>query len=195
MCTYAKEGNVADENQNLVARRFIFLVEPEKAHIRNEHQDKHGHAIDFGFHRIEPEGIGESQQETGHQGGSSKHDSADLRRNLFGKGVRLEDGSQEFPGKEGRHIDRSRRAHHGDVVYPLRDFFYKGEQHNDCTGEEHEERRSRRMRNTEGISAGHKFAAVPERDRGRHGHGIDDQGYKAGNPCKNMFHPLFFNHD
>ena len=146
MGTNAEEGDVADKDEQTVTSLFFPLVVPDEAEVRNEHQDEHGDAVDFGFDRVEPESIGERQEEAGHQGGCAEHDGAHLLGNLLGKAVALEDGRKEFPSEEGRQVDRRGGAHHGNVVHALRDFTHEREQHDDRTGQEHEERRSRGVR-------------------------------------------------
>ena len=191
---HAEEGDIADKDQDAVAVFFVTLVVPNEAEVRNEHQDKHGDAVDFGFDSIEPERVRESEQESRHECGSRKHGRTDLTGNLFGKGIGLKDRRQQFPGKESRHIDGRRRTHHRDVVHTLCNFTHEREQHDDCTGKEHEEGRSRRMRNAKRIGASDKFATVPEADRGGHREYIHDQSHESSNACEDMFHPFFLEH-
>ena len=96
---HAKECDIADEDENLVAAFFVALVVPHQAEVGDEHQNEHGDAIDFSFDGVEPERVGERQEETGHEGCCAKHECTHLVRNLLSQVVRLEDRCQKFPGK------------------------------------------------------------------------------------------------
>ena len=190
---HAKECDVANKDEDTIATRFFTLVVPHETEVRDKHQDEHSDAIDFSFDRVEPERIGEREEESSDESGGTKHKRAHLFRNLFGKAVRLEDRCQKFPGKEGCHIDRCGRTHHGDVVHALCDFAHERQKENDRTGKEHEERRSRRMRNAKRVGASDEFTAVPERDRRGHRHHVNDQSNKASDTGKDVLMPLLVN--
>ncbi len=195
MSANTQEGDVADKDQDAIAGIFVAMLVPHQAQVGHQHEDQHCNAVNFGFHSIEPEGIGESQEEASNESGSTKNDGASLAVNLVGEtfhkafalflcGIKNE--SQEFPGEQGGHVDRSSGTKHRDIVHALCDFFHEGKQHDHSTSKEYEEGSSRRMRNTQGICTGYEFTTVPKGHRGSHGQAINNQRNKTCNAGKNM---------
>ena len=208
--TYTEEGDIADKDEDSITTGFFTTIIPYQTEIGDKHQYKHGHAVNFGFDRIEPERIGEREEEACNESGSTENNDTEiaLTVNLVGKPMdndftapgngrlcRIEDHRKEIPGEESRNVNCRRGTYHRDVVHAFCDFVDKREYHDNGTGQEHEEGSSRGMRNTECIGTCYKFAAIPEAHCRRHGQRVYDKCNQTGNAGKHMFHPFFLMHE
>ena len=131
---------------------------------------QHGQRVGFGFHRVEPERIGEGQQKPAGQCAAT-----DGQAFVEGQSVpvpvecnRLHDDQVN-----GRHRERAEEARR--EIHQPGDAHAQVGQYGEEPADQDVERGSRRMGNAQDIGCRDEFAAVPEGHRGRDGPGIHGQ--------------------